>query len=82
VKSARYLHFSAFCLDRIEEQLWQGREILPLRRKPFAVLRYLMEHAGELVTREALLDALWPHVHGKRRGVDGAYAGGPQGAGR
>jgi DNA-binding response OmpR family regulator len=58
VKSARYLHFSAFCLDRVEEQLWQGTKRLSLRRKPFAVLRYLMEHAGELVTREALLDEL------------------------
>jgi DNA-binding winged helix-turn-helix (wHTH) protein len=63
VKSTRYLHFSAFCLDRVGEQLWQGTEILLLRRKPFAVLRYLMEHAREVVTKDALLTALWPNVH-------------------
>ena len=63
MKSARYLHFSLFCLDRIEEQLWQGTEIRPLRRKPFAVLRYLLDHAREIVTKDALLAALWPGVH-------------------
>ena len=30
-----------------------------LRPKAFGVLRYLAEHAGRLVTKEALLDAVW-----------------------
>ncbi|MBI3801082.1 MAG: AAA family ATPase [Deltaproteobacteria bacterium] len=60
--SARYFYFASFCLDRIGEQLWHRTQLLPVRRKPLAVLRYLVEHAGEMVTKEALLDAVWPSV--------------------
>src|SRR5262249_22995439 len=30
--------------------------------KVFAVLRQLVEHAGQLVTKEALLEAVWPEM--------------------
>src|SRR5262249_26334098 len=29
----------------------------------FAVLRYLVEHPGRLVTQDELLDALWPEIY-------------------
>ncbi len=35
---------------------------IPLRPKTWSVLRYLVERPGELVSREALLDAVWPDV--------------------
>lgn len=31
--------------------------------KPFAVLRYLVEHAGRLVTQDELLSAIWPETY-------------------
>lgn len=31
--------------------------------KPFAVLRYLVEHAGRLVTQDELLTAIWPETY-------------------
>ncbi|MBV8068387.1 MAG: helix-turn-helix domain-containing protein [Acidobacteriaceae bacterium] len=31
--------------------------------KPFAVLQYLVEHPGRLVTQEELLAAIWPETH-------------------
>ena len=31
--------------------------------KPFAVLTYLVEHAGRLVTHEELLAAIWPDTY-------------------
>jgi DNA-binding winged helix-turn-helix (wHTH) protein/predicted ATPase len=34
--------------------------MIPLRPKAFAVLTYLLAHAGQLVTKEALLEAVWP----------------------
>lgn len=47
---------------RIDRQTWRawldGAE-LPLKPKAFAVLAYLMAHAGEVVTRERLLSAVW-----------------------
>ncbi len=54
--------FPPFRLDAKNEQLWRGNEEVRLRRKTFAVLRYLVERPGELVTKAALLDAVWPDV--------------------
>ncbi len=31
--------------------------------KPFAVLRYLVDHAGRLVTPDELLGAIWPDTY-------------------
>ena len=41
------------------ERLWRGQEVLRLTPKAFAVLRYLVEHAGKLVTKDELLEAVW-----------------------
>ena len=60
--SARYLHFDPFCLDRVGRQLWRGTQLLPLQRKPLAVLCHLVEHAGEVVAKEELLTAVWSQV--------------------
>ena len=56
----RQFVFAPFRLDPVNEQLWQGEELVPLRPKLFAVLRHLVEHAGRLVTREELRTAVWP----------------------
>ena len=49
-----------FRLDLVNDHLWQGEEVVPLRPKLFAVLRHLAEHAGRLVTQEELRKAVWP----------------------
>jgi DNA-binding winged helix-turn-helix (wHTH) protein/tetratricopeptide (TPR) repeat protein len=54
--------FSSFRLDPLNEQLWRGQQEIVLRRKTFDVLRYLVEHSQQLVTKAALLDAVWPKV--------------------
>ena len=54
--------FASFRLDSANEQLWHGRREIRLRRKTFEVLRYLVEHPAQLVTKEALLDAVWSQV--------------------
>src|SRR5262245_22660980 len=56
----RQFVFAPFRLDPVNEQLWQGEELVPLRPKLFALLRYLVEHAGRLVTQEELRQAVWP----------------------
>jgi len=40
--------------------LWRDNQLVPLASKPFAVLAYLVAHAGQVVTKEALLEAVWP----------------------
>jgi DNA-binding winged helix-turn-helix (wHTH) protein/tetratricopeptide (TPR) repeat protein len=56
--------FAPFRLDSHNQCLWRtgnaGREErILLTPKAFAVLVYLVEHAGQLVTHEELLDAVW-----------------------
>jgi DNA-binding winged helix-turn-helix (wHTH) protein/tetratricopeptide (TPR) repeat protein len=54
------LVFGPFRLDLRDERLRRGEEVLPLQPKPFAVLRCLVTQAGQLVTKDALLEAVWP----------------------
>ena len=54
--------FGPFRLDFANEDVWRGQEALKFARKAFAVLRYLVEHPGQLVTKEALFTAIWPEV--------------------
>jgi predicted ATPase/DNA-binding winged helix-turn-helix (wHTH) protein len=42
--------------------LWQGNQLVPLPPKPFAVLAYLVARAGEVVTKDELLEAVWPET--------------------
>src|SRR5580658_145324 len=56
------LAWGAFRLDLREERLFkEGREV-PLRTKPFAILRYLAGHSRRLVTREELVEAVWGKI--------------------
>ena len=55
--------FDRFRLDVVNQSLWQGDVRVPLMPKPFAVLQYLVERSGRLVTQDELLDALWPETH-------------------
>jgi two-component system alkaline phosphatase synthesis response regulator PhoP len=40
-------------------QAFRGGEEIRLTRKEFDLLRYLVEHRGEIITRERLLDEVW-----------------------
>ncbi len=52
--------FPPFRLDPLNQCLWRGQQRLLLTPKPFAILQYLADHAGRLVTQTELLEALWP----------------------
>jgi len=60
--------FSPFRLDTRNQWLWRSRdagddERILLTPKAFAVLLYLVEHAGRLVTEDELLNAVWPDTY-------------------
>jgi DNA-binding winged helix-turn-helix (wHTH) protein len=60
--------FPPFRLDPVNQCLWRHRETAPAERillppTAFAVLRYLVAHAGRLVTQEELLEAVWPETY-------------------
>jgi DNA-binding winged helix-turn-helix (wHTH) protein/tetratricopeptide (TPR) repeat protein len=54
--------FDAFHLDLHDERLWRGQEGIHLHPKTFAVLCCLVAQAGQLVTKDALLAAVWPET--------------------
>ena len=55
--------FESFRLDTANQCLWHNGDQLSLPPKPFAVLRYLVENSGRLITHDELLDALWPETY-------------------
>src|SRR5215510_5013850 len=55
-------HFGPFWLDLVNVCLWHAAQPVPLRPKTFEVLVYLVTHAGQLVTKDALFDAVWPET--------------------
>jgi len=56
------LIFEPFRLDVINERLWRDGSEIHLTPKAFAVLRYLAEHSGQLITKEVLLKTLWSNT--------------------
>jgi eukaryotic-like serine/threonine-protein kinase len=55
--------FPPFRLDLVNQCLWRGETRISLMPKPFAVLAYLVEHSGRLVTHDELLAAIWPDTY-------------------
>ncbi|HEX2276087.1 MAG TPA: AAA family ATPase [Candidatus Tectomicrobia bacterium] len=56
------VEFAPFRLDVRDERLWRGQEARPLTPKAFAVLRCLVAHPGQLVTKAMLMDTVWPET--------------------
>ncbi|MGE0041239.1 MAG: winged helix-turn-helix domain-containing protein, partial [Vicinamibacterales bacterium] len=56
----RIARFGTFEADLDAEELRRAGRLVRIQHQPFEVLRALVEHPGELVTREALHAWLWP----------------------
>lgn len=54
--------FGPFVLDVEGAALRKGRDKVPLRPKCFDILVYLVEQPGRVVSKEELLDKIWPDV--------------------
>lgn len=50
-------------LDTVNQCVWRGEVRISITPKAFALLRYLVEHPGRLVTHDELMDALWPETY-------------------
>jgi DNA-binding winged helix-turn-helix (wHTH) protein len=53
------LSFGAYRLTGPHGPLWCGSQVVPVPPKALAVLWLLASQAGQVVTKEALLDAVW-----------------------
>ena len=55
-------HFDGFCLDPARACLWRRDQAIALTPKAFDVLHYLVTHPDRLVSKDTLLDAVWPET--------------------
>jgi Tol biopolymer transport system component/DNA-binding winged helix-turn-helix (wHTH) protein len=59
-RSARIVRFGVFEADLQTGELHKNGVKVPLQGQPFQVCAILLEHSGELVTREELRQKVWP----------------------
>jgi non-specific serine/threonine protein kinase len=59
-RGRRRWHFANAVLDEITLELVVSGAKSELERKPLEVLIYLLQHAGEVCTKDELLTAVWP----------------------
>jgi DNA-binding winged helix-turn-helix (wHTH) protein len=55
--------FGPFRLEMPHGGLWRGAQIIALRPRSRAMLRYLVEHPGRLVTKAELHQQVWAGKH-------------------
>jgi TolB-like protein/class 3 adenylate cyclase/DNA-binding winged helix-turn-helix (wHTH) protein len=55
-------HFEGYTLDLIRGCLGNASGEIELRPKSFELLRYLVENAGRLISKDELINAVWPNV--------------------
>jgi DNA-binding winged helix-turn-helix (wHTH) protein len=55
--------FEGFVLDAARFELRNAEETRPLPQRSFDLLRYLLEHAGRVVTKEEIFEQFWKDAH-------------------
>ncbi len=55
--------FGSFVLDAEREALLAEGTEVQLRAKSFALLRLMVENAGQLLSRAKIMAAIWPNIH-------------------
>ena len=55
--------FCSFRLDTSNQCLWRDGAQIALPPKPYAILSYLVDNPGRLITHDELLDELWPETY-------------------
>lgn len=54
------LRFGVLSIDLNCRQVCRNEQLIVLRRKEFALLSLLVEHAGWVYTKEQIYEAIWP----------------------
>jgi Tol biopolymer transport system component/DNA-binding winged helix-turn-helix (wHTH) protein len=52
--------FGAFVVDPLKRRLWRDRQLVPITAKTFDVLVLLLEHRDAVVSKDELLNRVWP----------------------
>jgi two-component system, OmpR family, response regulator len=48
-------------IDFLQRRAWRGGRLIELSNREFTLLAYLMQHAGQVLTRTQLLEAVWDY---------------------
>ncbi len=59
-QSAARLRVEDLVLDRLRHEAQRGDRRIELTQREFALLEFLMRHSGQVLSREQLVDAVWP----------------------
>jgi DNA-binding winged helix-turn-helix (wHTH) protein/TolB-like protein len=62
-KALSSYEFGPFVVDESRRRLLRGGETVPLTRKEFDTLLILVRGGGSLVTKDELMEAVWPGTH-------------------
>ncbi len=62
-KEALHARFGSFVIDEAQARLERDQQAVDVPPRAFQVLCELVRRAGQLVTKDALLDAVWGHRH-------------------
>jgi len=54
------LQVEDLAIDLMRHEVRRGNREVPLTAREFALLEYLMRHAGHTLTRDQIVDAVWP----------------------
>jgi predicted ATPase len=63
MEQEHYIAFGPFHVDGTQGHLWQGAQAIALRPHSLALLRYLVQHPGRLVTKAELRQHVWAGTH-------------------
>ena len=80
--SQQLLRFGPYRLEGANGQLWRHTQVVKLPPKAAAVLWCLATQAGQVVTRDTLLDTVWAETAVSEGGIDGVYSRAAPGPGR
>jgi DNA-binding winged helix-turn-helix (wHTH) protein/tetratricopeptide (TPR) repeat protein len=61
-KATRTFRFGEFELDEQQQELRKAGALVPLHATPMRLLVHLLEHRARLLSKEDLLEAVWPDV--------------------
>ena len=54
--------FGPFRFERSTDRLWRGDHEVPLRSRTGAVLGYLLEHPGRIISRQEFAQRVWTYT--------------------
>jgi Tol biopolymer transport system component/DNA-binding winged helix-turn-helix (wHTH) protein len=60
-QNGRYA-FGPFVLDLVKRSLWRGDRSVPITAKTFDVLAVLLQHRDRIVSKDELLNRVWPNT--------------------